>query len=178
MEDAAPMSLFFRFLHRPLIASFVLLGMLVPGPASAQDTEARAGDVRVTQAWARASVGRAGAAYVTLENTSEAPDRLISASTDVARTAALHTHEMEGDVMKMRPVEALDIPAKGSVTLEPGGNHIMLMGLKGKLVEGESFPLTLVFERSGSATVTVSVKSIAAMGPDGHGGMRGSHGSH
>jgi hypothetical protein len=73
--------------------------------------------------------------------------------------------EMAGMVMKMRPLAGLDIPAGQSVTLKPGGEHIMLMGLKGPLREGQSFPLTLTFEKAGAREVTVAVEKPAAAGP-------------
>ena len=68
-------------------------------------------------------------------------------------------------VMKMRPLAGLDIPAGQSVTLKPGGEHIMLMGLNGRLREGQSFPLTLTFEKAGAREVTVSVEKAGAAGP-------------
>jgi copper(I)-binding protein len=134
--------------------------------------------VEVTQAWARASakMARAGAAYVTLENAGDAPDKLVSASTPVAKKAELHTHIKDGDVMKMRAVQSIEVGPHAKVALKPGGLHIMLMGLKAPLDKGTHFPLTLVFEKAGKMTVDVSVESIAAMGPDGgrgaHDGMK------
>jgi len=73
--------------------------------------------------------------------------------------------EMAGMVMKMRPLAGLDIPAGQSVTLKPGGEHIMLMGLNGPLREGQSFPLTLTFEKAGAREVTVPVGKAGAAGP-------------
>ena len=68
-------------------------------------------------------------------------------------------------VMKMRPLASLDIPAGQPVTLKPGGEHIMLMGLNGPLREGQSFPLTLTFEKAGTREVTVAVEKPGAAGP-------------
>ena len=68
-------------------------------------------------------------------------------------------------VMKMRPLAGLDIPAGQSVTLKPGGEHIMLMGLNGPLHEGQSFPLTLTFEKAGTREVSVAVEKPGAAGP-------------
>jgi hypothetical protein len=72
---------------------------------------------------------------------------------------------MQGMVMKMRPITGLDIPAGQPVTLKPGGEHIMLMGLNQPLHEGQSFPLTLDFEKAGPRTVTVTVEKAGARGP-------------
>lgn len=131
--------------------------------------------VEVTQAWARASakMARAGAAYVTLENAGDAPDKLVSASTPVAKKAELHTHIKDGDVMKMRAVQSIEVGPHAKVALKPGGLHIMLMGLKAPLDKGTHFPLTLVFEKAGKMTVDVSVEGIAAMGPGGGHDMPG-----
>lgn len=166
-----------------LIVALGCLGaVLAAGPSIAQQKSMggkmkMAGKIAVESVWARASASRAGAgaAYLTLRNTGVAGDRLVSASTEVAKRAELHTHQMKGNVMRMARVEALDVPAGGAVTLKPGGLHVMLMGLNKKLVKGERFPLTLTFEKSGSVTVMVAVQSIAAMKPSGHGGMKMDH---
>ena len=78
----------------------------------------------------------------------------------------IHAIEKDGDVSRMKPVGALDIPAGQRVTLAPGGMHMMLMGLHKKLDEGATFPMTLSFEKSGEITVEVSVLGIAADGPE------------
>lgn len=133
------------------------------------------GTVAAENAWARASVGQTGAAYVTLVNRGASDDRLVSARSEVAARLSLHTHEMEGNIMRMRPVEAIPVPAGRSVTLAPGGYHVMMIGLTSKLSEGDEFPMTLVFEKAGEVPVTVPVMKMGAMGPSpshGHGGMR------
>ncbi|MDH3472584.1 MAG: copper chaperone PCu(A)C [Rhodospirillales bacterium] len=129
-----------------------------------------AGELAVTGAWARASLGTAksGAVYLTVENRGAAADRLIAAETPAASRAALHTHIMEEGVMKMRPVEGgIEIPAGGSAVLAPGGLHVMLMGLAAPLEEGARFPLTLTFEQAGPVTVEVLVRPATAMDAGG-----------
>ena len=139
-----------------LVASF----MFAAGAALAQT-----GELQVENAWARATPGKSqiGAAYVTIQ--SPTPDRLVAASTPVAKKAELHTMEMSGMVMKMRPISGIDIPADKPVTLGPGGMHIMLMGLKEPLKAGQSFPLTLNFAKAGTRTVDVAVEPVGATGP-------------
>jgi copper(I)-binding protein len=165
-----------------LLATIVALSVCHGAPAIAQMTRdghgmaAQEKKVMVQNPWARASVGRNGAAFMTVANTGTSDDRLVAAKGNVARRVELHTHLMEGNVMKMRQVDAIPVPAGRSVTLKPGGLHVMMIGLEKKLVEGESFPLTLVFEKAGEITVTVPIGKIGAMGPDsgasmGHGGM-------
>jgi hypothetical protein len=134
--------------------------VLAAGAASAQNDQ-----VQVSNAWARATPGSAqtGAVYVTIQSPTE--DRLVAASTPVAKKAELHTMSMEGMVMKMRPVAGIDIPAHQAVTLHPGGMHIMLVGLAKPLEVGQSFPLTLTFAKAGRRIVNVTVQKIGAMGP-------------
>ena len=124
---------------------------------------AQTNQLEVSNAWARATPGKAenGAAYVTI--VSPTPDRLLSASSPAAKKAELHTMEMAGMVMKMRPLAGLDIPAGQPVALKPGGEHIMLMGLQQPLREGQSFSLTLNFEKAGARTVSVAVEKAGAM---------------
>jgi copper(I)-binding protein len=135
--------------------------LLIAGGAAAQT-----GSVAVKDSWARATPGKAeiGAAYLTLE--SPVPDRLTGLSTPIAQTAQLHTATMEGGVMKMRPLAGLDLPAGQAVTLKPGATHIMLLGLNQPLHPGQSFPLTLHFEKAGTREVSVSVEKAGAMGPE------------
>lgn len=140
----------------PLVIGLVVIA----GAAGAQP-----GELAVGNAWARATPGKSetGAAYVTI--LSPTPDRLVAAATPAAAKAELHTMEMSGAVMKMRPVAGVDIPAGKTVTLAPGGVHIMLMGLAKPLQAGQSFPLTLTFEKAGARTVDVEVAKVGAIGP-------------
>jgi periplasmic copper chaperone A len=135
--------------------------LLIAAAAAAQS-----GAVAIENAWARATPGQAetGAAYLTIE--SPTPDRLTGVSTPAAKTAELHTMTMEGGVMKMRPLAGIDLPAGQKVTLQPGAMHIMLLGLAHPLLPGQSFPLTLHFEKGGTREVTVAVAKVGAMGPE------------
>jgi len=141
-----------------LVAGFVFA---VSAVSSAQTRQ-----LEVDNAWARATPGKSatGVAYVTIQ--SPTADRLVAAATPVAKKAELHTTmSMSGMVMKMRPIASIDIPAGQAVTLQPGGLHIMLVGLAEPLKVGQTFPLTLTFEKAGSRTVNVAVGKIGAMGP-------------
>jgi copper(I)-binding protein len=124
---------------------------------------AQSSQIEVSNAWARATPAKAenGAAYVTI--LSPTSDRLLSASSPVAKKTELHTMEMAGMVMKMRPLAGLDIPAGQPVALKPGSEHIMLIGLQQPLREGQSFTLTLNFEKAGARTVSVAVEKAGAM---------------
>ncbi len=130
--------------------------------------------VAIQSPWARASIGRNGAAFLTVVNMGKTDDKLVDVMSDVAKRVELHTHKMDGNIMRMRPIDAIRIPAGQTVTLKPGGHHVMLMGLSGKLKEGGEFSLTLVFEKAGKMQVSVKVGKMGAMGAmPNHGG----HGS-
>jgi copper(I)-binding protein len=140
------------------------LGLLLAaaGPAQAQD----AGSLKLEAPWSRAAgAGRTGAGYLTIRNTGSTADRLVSARAGIARAVELHTHLHEGGVMRMRPVPAIEVPAGETVTLGPGGLHLMLLELRAPLNQGEAVPVTLVFERAGEVEVRLAVQSAGARGP-------------
>jgi len=140
--------------------------LLLAAPAHAQGA-----GIEVGQPWTReASAGANGVGYMTLRNRGAQPDRLVSASTAAARAVELHTHIREGDVMRMRPVEAIAVPAGGTVTLQPSGLHLMLVGLTEPLRRGAEVPVTLRFERAGEVRAVLSVQAAGTRGPQaGHG---------
>ena len=102
-----------------------------------------------------------GGGYLTLKSKGSA-DRLLSASTPVAREVQLHNMRMEGDVMRMREVDAIEVPADTLVELKPGGFHLMFIGLKEPLKVGQRFPLKLRFEKAGEVSVEIKVDAPAA----------------
>lgn len=131
---------------------------------------------RVQDAWARPTVAgqTVGAAYFRLE-LGPAGDRLLSVSTIQAKTVEIHSMNMEGDVMRMRPVESVELPAGQSVEFKPGGLHLMLIGLKTPLKVGNRVPVSLKFERAGALQIDVPVLSGApgaSAGASGHGEHR------
>ena len=136
------------------------------------------GDLVVEQPWARATpgMGKTGAAYLTLSNHGADADRLLTVATPVAKKAELHGHMMEGAVMKMRPVTAIEVAPGTPTVLQPGGLHVMLMGLTAPLKKGDRFPLTLTFERAGSVEILVDVAGVGAMEPAGMQGHGHGHG--
>jgi copper(I)-binding protein/uncharacterized protein YcnI len=127
----------------------------------------KAGDIAVEQPFARATPAKVGGVFLTLKNSGGTADRLVKAASPVAANVELHTHIKDGDAMRMRAVENIPVPANGQTALEPGGYHIMLIGLKQALKEGGSFPLTLTFEKAGSVTVTVPVQKAGAPAASG-----------
>jgi copper(I)-binding protein len=147
------------------------IGVALPPAARAQE----AGAIRIAAPWTRAMrAGGTGAGFMVIRNTGTAPDRIVSARSPVARVVELHTHIRDGDVMRMRPVPAIDLPAGQEVRLQPGGLHIMLIGLTASLERGGKVRLTLVLERAGEVTVELAIEAAGARGPgqahgQGHG---------
>ncbi|MFO7298249.1 MAG: copper chaperone PCu(A)C [Pseudomonadota bacterium] len=139
-----------------------LLGMT----ASAQESSSvSANGITISQPWARATPGgvKNGAAYLQISASGTA-DKLVDARSDAAERVELHNHVQENGVMRMRRVESIEVPAGGTVTLAPGGYHLMLMGLKQPLKAGEKLDLTLVFEKAGEINVTAPIEPIGAKG--------------
>jgi periplasmic copper chaperone A len=136
----------------------LFLAMLVVG-ACAKAPEGDP-DIKIESAWARETVaGQTGtAAYMTIANGGTADDLLLSVSAEPPVTAMVHQTSNEGGVSKMRPVDkGLPVPAGQSVTLQPGGTHLMIMGLDGPLKAGDRLKLRLKFERSGERPVDARV---------------------
>ncbi|MGB0747830.1 MAG: copper chaperone PCu(A)C [Magnetospiraceae bacterium] len=148
---------------KTITSAFILACMAAltaPGALAAET-------VTVSDSWSRASAGpaRAGAAFMTITNTGAVDDQVVAAASDVAKRVELHTHKMDGGVMRMRQVPGIPVPAGGTADLKPGGFHVMLMGLNDPLVEGESFTVTLTFENAGEVTITVPILAPGSMGP-------------
>ncbi|OXR48415.1 hypothetical protein PuT2_13380 [Pusillimonas sp. T2] len=139
----------------------------------------KAGAIEIDHPWSRATVEAVptGAVYLTLRNSGGTADRLVGVSTPVAKKAELHTHIKDGELVRMRQINAIELAASSSVTLESGGLHIMLIGLKHALIKGKSFPLTLVFEEAGPVVVQVDVQGITDLSP-AHGGQSASKHNH
>lgn len=150
--------------RRSLLAAVPALLAL---PAAARDYAA--GDIRIGNPWTRAAGANGnGGGFMRLTNRGTQPDRLISAASPIARVVELHTHIREGDVMRMRPVNDIPVPAGQTVELRPGGLHVMLIGLTEPLRQGARVPVTLRFERAGEVTVELAVEAAGARGPAHH----------
>jgi len=154
---------------RSVLAAALLLSSAVGVFAA----DVRAGDLLISQTWSRATPGGAkiGAGYLTIENKGGAPDRLVAVSGQVAGKIEIHEMAVNNGVMTMRPVEqGLTIEPGKTVTLAPGGYHLMMMDLKSPLKQGDKVPLTLEFEKAGKVAVTLDVQAVGAKAPNGDGG--------
>lgn len=133
----------------------------------------KAGDMKIGHPWARATPGGAsvGGGYVSITNEGKTADRLTGASFANSDHVEIHEMSMDGGVMRMRPLpNGIEIKPGETVTLGPQGNHLMLMGLKSQLKQGDRIKGQLTFEKAGTVDVDFTVDSIGAMGP--------SHGDH
>ncbi|GMV02639.1 MAG: copper chaperone PCu(A)C [Burkholderiaceae bacterium] len=149
-------------MKRLLTAS--ILSLLLAGTAFAQ--------VTVSDPWVRATVAaqKASGAFMTLTATRDT--RLVAARSPVAGVVEIHTMALENNVMRMRAIDALALPAGKAVKLESGGYHLMLMQLKGPLTAGETVSLELVFEHSDQSRETVRINAEVRALTSGHGTMK------
>jgi len=152
-----------------LLASHLLVlcwGLLLAQPAQAHGFAV--GDLFVRHPYATPSLAGSqnGAVYFKgIKNAGKETDQLLSAKTQVADKVEIHEMTMDGDVMKMRPLSSIEIPAGGEVSVakgNPNGYHLMLLGLKQPLKDGDRFPVWLTFKRSGEVRVEVYVQTPKA----------------
>lgn len=155
-------------------SSIVLAAALLSTGAVAQSSP----QVSVHEPWVRATAPQQKSAGAFMRLQSNAPARLVGVSTPVAGRAELHEMAMENNTMRMRQVDAIDLPAGQAVNLASGGLHLMFFDLKQPLKEGETVPVTLVVEdaakKRSSVTVEAKVKPLTYVAPQaGHGGHMG-----
>lgn len=125
--------------------------------------EFKAGAITIGHPYARATAAGqpTGGGFMKLIN-GGANDKLLSVSAEVSKTVELHEMKMEGDVMRMRQVDGIELQAGKTVELKPGGYHVMFIGLKAPLKAGDKFPVKLKFEKAGDVTVEVKVEAPGA----------------
>ena len=133
---------------------------------------AQAQTVVVKEPWVRATVAQQNSTGAFMSISSAKGSRLVEVRSGAAKTVELHEMKMQGDVMRMRPVDAIDLPAGKPVELKPGGYHVMLVGLARPLKEGDSVALTLVVEGAHKQRETIevkaSVRALNAAASSGH----------
>ena len=154
----------------------ILSGLALSVLSATAFAQASTSELTFNDPWIRGSAPgqKNGAGYLVIENKSNQPAALVSADSDRADRIELHTIVREEGVAKMREVPEILVPANDSVTLQPGGYHVMFIGLTQPFKEGESVPVKLNFANGQSVEVSFSVKSPTYMGG---GGMQG-HGGH
>jgi copper(I)-binding protein len=118
------------------------------------------GDIQVRHPWSRATPPgvQVAVGYMEIRNNGTQPDRLVAASTPVAKRVEMHITRRDGEVMRMRQVKDFESPARERVTLRPGGSHLMLVDLTQPLKKGERFTMRLRFERAGELDIELEIQ--------------------
>jgi copper(I)-binding protein len=147
---------------------FVLVATLAVGTI-VHAHESTLNGLHIEHPYARPTVPmqRSGGAYLTIENKGKDADKLVAVSSPIAESVQIHTMSMDGDVMKMREVDGIELKPASKVEMMPGhGYHLMMLGLRQPLKAGDRFPLTLTFEKAGKTEVSVIVMDPNAMQND------------
>lgn len=154
--------------------------LLVIAAAVLATSAAWAQSVQVEGAWARATVPGQKGTGAFMKLTAKDGARLVGATSPAAGIAEVHEMKLEGDVMRMRAVPALDLPAGKTVELKPGGYHLMLQDLKAPLAQGSTVPLTLVFKDGKGVESRQELQlPVATAAPGaGHAHHDAAHGEH
>ncbi|MES9991978.1 MAG: copper chaperone PCu(A)C [Candidatus Thiodiazotropha sp.] len=142
--------------------SFSLLGLLLMAICQAAVAGSVADGIMVDDPYVRAvPPGQPNSAsFMVLHNKGDEGSALTAASSPAAEVVELHTHTMEDGMMRMRKVEKIDLPAGEAVSLQPGGLHVMLIGLKQQLAPDQNVPITLMFEDGSSVQVDAPVRKL------------------
>ncbi len=149
-------------MRRKFLPALMLLVMLILAACASSSADG----IQVTDAWARPSPagemaamgGVNGGAFMTIRNGSNEADILLGAESPAARVVEIHQTVMNGDVMSMQPVQSLEIPARGEVTLKPGSYHVMLIDLQQALSVGDTIEVTLIFQNAGRVTFQAEIR--------------------
>lgn len=153
---------------------FIVAGISTTGAVLAQGVSktVTTNAIKIEGAYTRATVPgqQVAGGFMKIENKGVA-DQLISASSPVAGEVQLHEMAMDGNVMKMRQVKDIPLPAGGAVELKPGGLHLMLMNIKAPLTAGETVPVKLKFAKAGEVEVKMPVNAMGNPAA-GHGAMK------
>ncbi|CDO46094.1 hypothetical protein AT246_03170 [Bartonella henselae] len=157
-------SAFVQYLLKKVIKNVVWVLLLAsiahPHPATAQ--QYKVGEIEILHPWTRATPRgiKVGSGYLYIINHSNTPDRLVSVSTNGVQTTEIHSMTVVNDIMKMEKMHnGIEIPGNGEITLKPGGDHIMFMGLSQPFKLGDKISATLTFEKAGTVDVEFSVNA-------------------
>ncbi len=153
---------------KKLLSAVIVATAFVAGSVMAGD-DIKIGSLKIEYPKARATVPaqKMSGGFMKIENKGGA-DKLLAASSSVSKTMELHTMSMEGNVMKMREIKAIEIPANGKVELKSGGLHLMFIDLKEQLKPGSTIKVKLKFEKAGEVEVPFKVMGHPAHGEPGH----------
>ena len=143
----------------------LLTGLIALAASTAHARDFKAGSIEVADPWSRATPrgASAGAGYMKITNTGTTPDRLVSESSDIARSVEFHETSMENGIARMRPLkDGLEIKPGETVEFKPGSYHVMFTGLKKQLSAGDHIKATLTFEQAGKVEIDYDVLALGA----------------
>ena len=143
----------------------VCIGLTIFFDAQVWAQTTKVESVAVSGAYTRATAPgqQVAGGFMKIDNKGNVADQLVSASSPAAGEVQLHEMAMDGNVMRMRQVKDIAVPAGGSVELKPGGYHLMFLNLKGPFVAGETVPVKLKFAKAGELEVKFSINAVGAM---------------
>ncbi|EJF85462.1 copper chaperone PCu(A)C [Bartonella rattimassiliensis] len=147
-----------------IVCALFFVGMILPADAQ----QYTLGDIEILNPWTRETPRgiRVGSGYLYIINHSNTPDRLVSISTNGVKTTEIHSMAVVNDIMKMEKMHnGIEIPGNGEITLKPGGDHIMFMGLSKPFKLGDKISAKLTFEKAGTIHVDFSVNAMKATSP-------------
>ena len=158
-------------MNRNILIAAALLASLSALPAQADDVAV--GALKISAPWARATPKGAvvGGGYMTITNTGTSADRLLGGTTEISSRFELHEMSMDNGVMKMREVaQGIEIKPGDKIEFKPGSYHMMFLGLKQQLVQGQHLKATLQFEKAGKVDVDFAIEGLGATSPAPAGG--------
>ena len=150
-------------LIQPLLADSIATQGQRSYPKHSDASKVYSTKIEVVAAWARASISNNSAVYITLINHDSTKTKLVAAKTAIAEYAEMHQHQIINKVVKMQQLDHIKIKSGEKLTMQPGGLHIMLFGLKKKIRKGDKFSLDLIFENKKSIPALVIVREIGAI---------------
>ena len=156
------------------LAQLITIAAFCLAPFAAQADEHSPHHITISEPSARILLqNRPGAVYMRVHNSGDAADKIISASSPLAKRVEIHTHLMTDGVMRMRRVSGgVNVPAHGNVEFKSGGLHLMVFGLKSKLKMGEALPVTVVFEKAGAIDISAPLQNMKSMKQGEHSGHK------
>lgn len=151
--------------------AFTAITLLVVGLTQAQT--AKIGNLTIDGAYTRATVPgqKVAGGFMKISSIGNA-DQLIGGTSPIADEVQLHTMSMDGNVMKMRQVNAIEVPSNSSVELKPGGLHLMFIGIKSPLVAGATVPVNLKFAKAGEVEIRLPVNAMMTEATSAHGASK------
>jgi copper(I)-binding protein len=163
-----------KYISLILLTVAIFLTIINPIQAHDHNGATKVGDLIISNIWARVTpqASKTGAAFFIIKNKSKTDDTLVDVSSKIAKRTEIHKTSMKDNIMKMRHVGKIVVPAGGVAELKPNSFHIMFMGLHSPIKHEDIFPLTLTFKTAGAVKIMVKASKLAEKTPMVHGKMK------